>query len=265
MADRQRAHALEKREEILRRIGSREPSFFLDLDGTLTPIVSRPSEARLTDGTRRVLEALSSRYLVCFLSGRDLEDLVNKAGVSSAYYAADHGHRVRGPRGSGVDLEIGAETRADLASAAEELTRRLAGVPGALVEPKDLSVAVHHRLVAGEHLSVVSAVVGDVALAYPSLRLTEGKSVYELLPGVERDKGAAMLWLLSTRGMGTETTCPICLGDDLTDEDTFSAARGSGITIVVGEPKRPTGAEYLLEDFDKARAFLASFVGSMIR
>src|SRR6202040_1965616 len=46
---------------------------FLDYDGTLTPIVSHPQDAWLSDSMRQTLHALAARVPVGILSGRDLD------------------------------------------------------------------------------------------------------------------------------------------------------------------------------------------------
>jgi trehalose-phosphatase len=54
--------------------------------------------------------------------------------------------------------------------------------------------------------------------------------------------------------------CPICLGDDLTDEDMFVAVRRWGVSVVVGESSWTTRADYVLGDTGEAAAFLQTFV-----
>jgi trehalose-phosphatase len=49
---------------------------------------------------------------------------------------------------------------------------------------------------------------------------------------------------------------PLYIGDDLTDEDAFSALRDRGVGIVVRDEARPTQASYALEDPAEVGAFL---------
>ncbi len=51
--------ALEKQEEILHRARQKDIAVFLDYDGTLTNIVARPEDARLTESMRRTLKDLA--------------------------------------------------------------------------------------------------------------------------------------------------------------------------------------------------------------
>ncbi len=248
--------AVESVPEITRIIGAREPAFFLDLDGTLAPVVARPELAEVPAKTKEVLVSVAARHLVCIVSGRGLEDLQERIGLESVYYAADHGHRVLGPPGTGIALEVMGGYREELRAAAEELERLLLGIEGVVVEAKELSLSVHYRLVAECERPLVKRAVAEVAHRSPALRLTAGKLVHELRPPGAWNKGRAMLWLLERLGLGRGMTCPICLGDDLTDEDMFAAAAGWGVSVVVGDPGRPTKAGYLLRNSGETVAFL---------
>ncbi len=256
MVDSSLALALTSMPRISDAIGDRKPAFFLDLDGTLAPIVSRPELAEVSAQTREALNSLAERHVVCITSGRGLEDVQNQIGLGSVFYAGDHGHRVIGPIGSGICLEVGGEYREVLQAAARELDGRLAGIGGVAVEEKGLSLSVHYRLVAERERLLVREAVALVSEAFSALRLTRGKMVYELRPPGVWNKGLAMLWLLKRLGLGRGDVCPICLGDDLTDEDMFVAIEGWGVSVVVGDPGRPTRACYLLRDPDEASAFI---------
>jgi trehalose 6-phosphate phosphatase len=261
MGDRRLLEALGHVPEIERSIGVRKPGFFLDFDGTLAPIASRPHLVELPTPAKNVLAHIANRHLVCVVSGRGLEDLQRKIGLASVGYIADHGHRIVGPPGSGIDLEIGAEHREELEAAARELERRLRGVEGALVEAKGLSLSVHYRLVAEGERPQVGRAVAEVAERSPHLRLTAGKLVNELRPEGSWGKGAAVLLLLDRLGLGPTDLCPICLGDDLTDEDMFAAVDGWGLAVVVGDPGRPTRARYRLRDHREVNTLLRALAG----
>jgi trehalose 6-phosphate phosphatase len=245
--------------EIQRKIAGRALVFFLDLDGSLAPIVARPDLVELPARTREILERLAKRHLVCFVSGRGLEDLRQKIGLTSAFYAANHGHQIAGPPDSGIALEVGAEHREELQAAAAALESRLLRVEGAVVEAKGLSISIHYRMVAETERSLVDRAVRDVAERFSSLRLTEGKMVYELRPPGTWNKGWAAIWLLEQLAWEPGSRCLICLGDDLTDEDLFAAADDWGINVVVGLPDRATRAHYWLRDHGEAALFLNTF------
>lgn len=251
--------ALEHMSEIREAMGDRTPVFFLDLDGTLAPIVPHPDMVRLSFAAREVLQALADTYVVCIASGRELADLRQRVELPALYYAADHGHHVLGPEGSGIELQVGPEDRLELEAAVCELEDRLHSVPGVVIEAKENSLSVHYRLVAEEDRPLVDQVVKEVAEAARGLVLKEGKLVHELRPKLPWNKGRAVLWLLGQLRLRRDNACPVCIGDDLTDEDMFRAVRGWGISVIVGEVSRPTMAKYALADPEEVVGFLQSF------
>jgi trehalose-phosphatase len=252
--------ALESASRITESIAGRKLGFFLDFDGTLAAIGPRPDLVMLPQRHKEVLEDLNQRYLVCILSGRDLDDLKTRIGLPGLFYAGDHGYRISGPPGSGVWYEVGGSASGVLAAAASELRDLLSSVEGVFVEAKGLSLSVHYRLTPLQAIPAVADAVRRIRLRHPSLRQTTGKLVFEFHPGDDWGKGLAMLWLLEHLGYGRGDICPICLGDDLTDEDTFLAARGWGISVAVDPSGGPTGADYRLRDTEEAVDFLAAFV-----
>ena len=68
-----------------------------------------------------------------------------------------------------------------------------------------------------------------------------------------------MLWLLERLGYARDDVCPVCLGDDLTDEDMFRRAKGWGIAIVVGSARPAHTARTTGSRTRRGREFLADF------
>jgi trehalose-6-phosphatase len=63
-----------------------------DVDGTLAPIAERAADARVLEGTRETLTALSERYgLVGCVSGRQATDARRLVGLDAVAYAGNHG------------------------------------------------------------------------------------------------------------------------------------------------------------------------------
>jgi trehalose 6-phosphate phosphatase len=247
--------ALDREDELRRFLSGRRLALFLDYDGTLTPIVERPEDALLPDGTRGAIERLAALMPVAIVSGRDLADVRNLVGADRIAYGGSHGFDLVLPDGS--VQQRGTEFLRDLEAATDQLAQRLEAFPAARIERKAFGVAVHVRQVSDDLVPVVDAVMDDVAAAHPGLRRTGGKKVFELRPNVEWNKGRALQWLLEELRLGSDAL-PIYVGDDETDEDAFRVVRQRGLGIVVrGEgDDRPTQAGYALRDTDEVRLFL---------
>ncbi|MDZ7779778.1 MAG: trehalose-phosphatase [Gemmatimonadota bacterium] len=248
--------ALARQDEIAERMAGRTPVVFLDYDGTLTPIVDDPAKATLPPGTRDAIDHLKTRCSVAIISGRTLDEVREMVGVERIHYVGSHGFEIRDP--DGTLHHKGEEYLPALARSAERLERRLEDIRGTWVERKGFAVAVHYRrLEDPEQEPLVAAAVDRTAREEPSLRKTSGKKVHELRPGMEWDKGKALLWVLDVLGADADGHIPLYIGDDLTDEDAFRALADRGIGIVVeGEDDRDTVADYSLSDPDAVRRFL---------
>lgn len=252
--------ALQHLAHIQARLSGRSPAFFLDFDGTLAPIVPHPDQASLPVGRREVLRRLGDEYPVCIVSGRDLEDLRSRIRLPGLYYASDHGFRIVGPPETCISLEVGESSREILARAGSEAHKLLSGVPGALVETKVLSLSIHYRLTPPGNRDLVFQAVEKLRSLFPELRLTNGKCVFEFRPSEDWGKGRAMTWLLERLDPRDGRICPICVGDDTTDEDMFSEAKVKGLAIVVGTPDRPTQATFSLSTPDDVETFLTRWL-----
>ncbi len=165
-----------------------------------------------------------------------------------------------GPTGPRSSTEAGGGFTVTIERAARELRRQLQGTDGAIVEPKKYSVAVHFRLVDPADLPHVKAVVRGVLDAYPDLRQTDGKMVFELRPRLDWDKGKAIEWLLQALGLDGPDVVPIYIGDDTTDEDAFRALAGRGVGILVADSPRPTAAGYRLRSPAEVQRWLQALV-----
>ncbi|MEA3355948.1 MAG: trehalose-phosphatase, partial [Candidatus Bipolaricaulota bacterium] len=208
-------------DRIERELSGKRAIVFLDFDGTLTPIVSRPEDAVLADDMRETLMGLADQCPVAVISGRGLRDVRKRVGIDQVYYAGSHGFEMTGPDELGMELEQAREFLPLLDEAEHELDQKLAEIDGAQVERKRYSIAVHYRNVGDRDVETVEKLVDETKERHGKLRKTYGKKVYELRPDIEWDKGMALLWLMGTLGLDQAEVAPFYLGDDLTDEDAF--------------------------------------------
>ncbi len=247
---------LEYFEEIRQRFEDRRVAVFLDYDGTLTPIVSRPEQAVLPQQMRSTLQNLTTKCTVAIISGRGLTDARRLVDVEGLYFAGSHGFEIEGPQGLHMEVQEAAESIPLLDRAETELQSGLESIPGAQVERKKYSLAVHYRNVDPERESEVEQIVDRLLQQVGGLRKGHGKKVFELRPDIDWDKGEAVLWLLRKLELDQYGVVPIYIGDDITDEDAFRAFARRGITLVVGKEQRLTSAKYRLESVEEVQEFL---------
>jgi trehalose 6-phosphate phosphatase len=201
-----------------------------DFDGTLSPIVDDPADARAVPGTAAVLARLADRFrVVAVVSGRPVSFLVKQLGVTARSTAtgspgphrSDPGVQFVGLYGlerSGPDGTIKPERAAERwRTAVEAATLRLASAAptGVVVEPKGLAVTVHWRQApdAGEWAQAAAT----AEAARTGLRAHLGRMSVELRPNVDIDKGTV------TRQLTEGCSAACYLGDDLGDLPAFAA------------------------------------------
>ncbi len=252
--------ALESSEAIAARLQGSRPAFFLDYDGTLTPIVSQPEDALLSADMRDVLRELAGLCTVAIVSGRDRSDVEPLVALDGLVYAGSHGFDIKGPDGLRMEHEGGRDCLSDLAEAERELNAQIGAVPGARVERKRFAIANHYRNVADADVPRVEKAVREVAARHRKLRISHGKKVLELRPDIEWDKGRAVLWLLEALQLDRSGVLPFYVGDDVTDEDAFKALADVGIGVLVGQPDYLTNATYGLRDTGEVGDFLNGMI-----
>ena len=252
------ANALDHRTAIWHRLEDCTPALFVDYDGTLTPIVAQPEDAKLDEGMRSHLQALSRHCKVAIVSGRDLQDVQHMVGLDNLYYAGSHGFDIAGPGGLHMQQQDAQASLPDLDRAEDQLRQKLQHMQGVRVERKRFAIAIHYRN-ATVPADTIETEVDEVLAAVPTLRKKSGKKIYELQPDVNWDKGHAIRWLMDRLNLTTPRVVPLYLGDDTTDEDAFSALADIGITIRVGD-EAYTQAQYLLPNTDAVNDFFEALL-----
>jgi trehalose 6-phosphate phosphatase len=231
-------------DEALADFASRRPLLVAsDYDGVLARLRDDPSAAVPEPGVAEALARIAAvdGVTVALVSGRGVADLQSTSGLSGPFrWVGSHGEEFDGP----LSGEL-AERRDALA---ERLAPLIDGVPGARLEVKPASVAVHVRQVSDR--DAAAALLDDARAAVDSsLTLKPGKDVLEVAV-TDADKGTALRRLVSELGAAGA----MYLGDDVTDEDGFRALHRDGITVKVGDG--PTDARYRVPDPAGALALL---------
>ncbi len=244
--------ALKEFARIEQQIKGRRPVFYLDYDGTLTPIVRRPELAVLAPDMEAMLRRLGDLTPTAVVSGRDLQDVKKLVGIKEITYAGSHGFDISGPN---ISYQHGREYKPDLDRADEMLKPSIDTVPGAFIERKEFSIAVHYRESAEADVPKVKQAVENIASNQGRLRMSSGKKIFELHPDIDWNKGKALLWLLKKMGLEEPDTLVFYIGDDTTDEDAFRVLQEEGVPIVVGEDSRTSLAHYRLDNTEQVKLF----------
>ncbi len=252
-AEHARDRGVTPAQEAQRMLGpwlARRPraAILLDYDGTLTPLVSHPAEARLSSATREALAhvAASPRLDLVIVSGRALDDVRAMVGIEGLTYVGNHGLQIEGPGVTFRHPEADAWTQR-LGKTRDALAAL--DIEGAWTEEKGSSLTYHVRAVAPdrkpEALKRARAVVRRHGL--------DARSAHEAVearPPIAWDKGRAVLQVLRARHGPDWTTRvrALYVGDDQTDEDAFRALRGMGRSVCVTQSWRETEADLRLPD-----------------
>jgi alpha,alpha-trehalase len=233
--------------ELKERLKGKVPALFLDYDGTLTPIVSRPDLAVLDEPRRAVLRKVASAFPTAIVSGRGREDVEGLVALPELAYAGSHGFDIVGPEGSSVGHAVADWIEPTMERIAGEVKPKLAGIGGALIEEKRFSIAIHYRLADEGAIARIEAIVDDAIATDARLKKAHGKKVFEVRPNLDWDKGKALLFLLKALGLDGPNVVPLYIGDDVTDEDAFAVLGDRGVGILVSETPRPTDAAYWVQ------------------
>jgi trehalose-phosphatase len=231
----------------------------LDFDGTISPIVSRPQDATLSEPRREILRELSQTpgTIVNISSGRMIADLITRVGIDGIILFGNHGLEIEG-----IDLTIPVDKGAVLRNMsrvyekAKELTEGLVGV---MIENKGFAVSIHYRQADGRDVARVIQITDMLINDNPGTLLIRGKMVNEIRSNAEWNKGAAALALLDRICCSHDNVLAIYAGDDTTDEDAFISLRDRAITVLVGK-KESTNAHYYVGDVDEMWVTLRSIL-----
>jgi trehalose 6-phosphate phosphatase len=252
--------------ELARSALANEPAGLLtDFDGTLSPIVANPFDARLADGAHAALQALTAKLaVVAIVTGREPREARDLVGVPGVLVAGNHGTEWLEP---GAEVTAPPPGAADVRRALDEALARITPDPALVVEHKGSSAAVHFRAAPdpdATRASIVAA-LGDVEPL--GLRVSFGRMVVELRAPALGDKGSGARRIVERFGLRGA----VIMGDDTTDVDMFRAVAdlrdGHGLRaaiIAVGgsdheaPPEVAAAADALLLHPAEAAAFLAA-------
>jgi trehalose 6-phosphate phosphatase len=232
-------------------------AFFLDVDGTLLEIASRPDAVVVDEELLAMLRALvfGSNGAVALVSGRAIADLDHLFQPLMLPCAGLHGFERRSAAGV---YQRRALPPGDLLRAARaELAGLLVSYPELLLEDKRFALAVHFRSAPQLESVVTARVEAVLATLGPAFELQRGRCVCEIRPSLANKATAVAEFMQEEPFRGRR---PLCLGDDLTDEYAFEWVNAAGgLTISVGT-ERDSHAQAHLHSVAAARLWLRRLV-----
>ena len=190
----------------------------LDMDGTISEIVPEPDAATVSPVIKLALKKLQARLaLVAIVTGRSAVQARDIVGIEKLVYVGNHGLETL-ERGC---LELTEEARA----AAPFLERMLASLrhrfpsAGLFFEHKGGSFAVHYRPAGDPERARQDVLEAIHELATGEVRIIMGKTVINVLPPVDLNKGTAAVSLIDKYALAGA----VAIGDDVTDIDLLRA------------------------------------------
>ena len=199
-----------------------------DYDGTLSPIVDNPDDAKPVRESIIALRALAtlSGTHCAVISGRSLSDLANLSSLDGQIMLV-------GSHGSEFDQDF-VRTLTDeqvllRQRILDEMHRIAAEDKRFHIETKPASIAFHYRNVADEKADKAVNELLTGAATWDDVRVKSGKKVIELAV-VHTSKGDCIDALRHRVG----ATAVVYFGDDITDEDAFVRLHGPDVSVKVG-------------------------------
>lgn len=224
-----------------------------DLDGTLAPIVTRPERARVPASMIHLLRRAERipTVTVAVVTARSARDLARLLPVRGIIRAAQYGLE-------GVDrppLPTRIRWRRAASTIASLLAPVAASTPGAWVEFKGMTVAIHDRGVAPGRLPRLRRSIAGIARRASPLgfRPIAGRRVTEFAPrGIDKRRA-----LTSVRRRAAADAV-FYFGDSAADEPAFRSLGPGGYSVRVGPG--PTRARYRVRDPRGVSRFLRALL-----
>ncbi|KAG2222453.1 hypothetical protein INT45_013366, partial [Circinella minor] len=220
--------------------------FLFDYDGTLTPIVSNPDDAKPTRALLRYLQALCNDpdNVVWVVSGRDQATLESWIGssVQGIGLSAEHGSFMKLPEQSSSWVDMLATADMSWKSTSLKIFESFtAQTPGTVVEQKKASITWHYRNAIDPQLALEQCEACYKELTkIPGVDILRGKMNLEVR-SLLVNKGNVVQRIQQSVG----ADFVLCGGDDRTDEDMFHALKNEpAYCVLIGPQDKETEARY---------------------
>ena len=187
---------------------------------------------------------------IAIISGRNVEFLERHFAGLHLTLIAEHGAWIKLPGDEWKAVStMGTQWKNEIRPILESYCDR---TPGTFIEEKEFSLAWHYRRSDTELASMrAMELKGNLLnmIANHNLGIMEGNKVLEI-KSLEINKGKIANFLLSAK----HYDFVLAIGDDVTDEDLFSAIPETGYSIKVGYG--PSKAKYIVDRIQTVRWLL---------
>jgi len=226
--------------ESLVAAAAADPGLLLlfDFDGTLSPTVARPEQARLPVPTRHaLLDLAAAGCRLGVLSGRSLADLRSLVDVPGVWLAGSGGlelwveGRIRGKRDHAGAALL-------LASHAREIADVVTWLPGAWLERKPFGLTIHHAGASPATVAAVRELAADLENRAADVRVVVCTLGVEITACPDIHKGTAVAGFIAAAGGSVSGL--LYAGNEANDAEAMvEVARRCGWVIGVGQAAPP--------------------------
>ncbi len=230
-------------------------ALMLDYDGTLAPFQVEREKAVPYPGVRQILTRLLSagRTRVVIISGRLVSDVVALMGLDiTPEIWGSHGLERLTPEDGYTLLDLAPITQQGLAEANHWIEEQ--GLT-AVSERKPSGIAFHWRGMSNAKANELKERIEKKwfsSVGKYGLVLQKFDGGLELrVAGITKGKVVESI----VKEMGEDSVLAY-LGDDLTDEDAFTAIRGCGLSVLVRDSLRATAADIWIKPPEELLVFL---------
>jgi len=146
-----------------------------------------------------------------------------------------------------------------LHSLGQEINLALAGIEGAWIEDKRLTLSLHYSLVDEAQFNRLNEIFNEIIkepLAHARIRVISNKKTYDIRPPGNWDKGKAIEFINKIL-FPKNKPFMLFVGDDKTDYDAFRVVNTAhGISVFVGDVNIKSPACYFLQSPNEVHQLL---------
>ncbi len=230
-----------------------EWALFLDVDGTLAAFEPRPEQVVIPERTLSSLAQLKESMggAVAIVSGRPIEQIDRLFTPLVLPAGGLHGLEWRNAQSCLIERPGPPHWHGDILAALRTFASEN---PGARVEDKSITLALHYRQAPDLHGAAQALAERLNTYGHTGLVIQTGKMIVEFRPQ-GADKGDAIARFLDQAPFAGRR--PIFLGDDATDEHGFHVVKKAGGYAVRIGNEGETAADWCLPTVEDSGRWLA--------